>query len=137
AAGLCARTPRPRPFEPQAHLCEALALEALGKPAEAALRYEVVLAGRFDPRFERFAKESARRLYGRLLVTADADKEARRQIDERIAELKLPRELPGHEVHLLWNLDDTDVDLHVQESKGGVHVSYRNMRSPTGGELLW
>jgi uncharacterized protein YfaP (DUF2135 family) len=36
---------------------------------------------------------------------------------------------------ILWNQDDTDVDLHVQED--GAHVDYTRKQSPSGGTLLW
>ncbi|MBI3724176.1 tetratricopeptide repeat protein [bacterium] len=131
ARAIFARTRVVRPFEPQAHLCEALALEALGRSGEAALRYEIVLAGSFDPRFDRFAKDSARRLYARLLSRIGAAGE------ERTRELALAdvSPFPAHEAHIFWNLDDTDVDLHVRETAGPYEVSYRNMTSPTGGLL--
>ena len=49
-----------------------------------------------------------------------------------------PNARPPHEVHLYWNLDDTDVDLYVKESGlFGAEVSYQNKRSGSGGELLW
>ena len=37
---------------------------------------------------------------------------------------------------LFWNLDNTDVDLHVVESKR-VEIYYSNPKSPTGGHLFW
>src|SRR5581483_11394495 len=68
AASLFARTRTLRPFEPQAWLQEALALEAEGALGEAAVRYELVLAQTFDARFDHFAKTVARRRYERLLT---------------------------------------------------------------------
>jgi tetratricopeptide (TPR) repeat protein len=127
ALALFARIRLVRPFEPQAYLAEALALEALGRPQAAAVRYELVLAGRFDPRYENYAKEAGRRLYGRLL--------ARMGETERARELGLGDGYPAHEVHLLWNLDDTDVDLHVVEPDG-TKVDYTH-RTSEHGMLLW
>jgi hypothetical protein len=126
AAELFARIRTLRPFEPQAYLGEALALEALGKGGEAALRYEIVLAGHFDPRYERYAKATAERLQARLLA----------KLGRRDRAPALALDLPAHEVHLLWNLDDTDVDLHVAEASGE-EVYYGHARSATGGALLW
>jgi hypothetical protein len=124
-----------RPFEPQAYLGEAFALEALGKTAEAALRYELVLAGHFDGRYEQYAKEAAKRLYGRLLgkLAGKIEPSAR----DRAIALGCPLAMPRYEVHLLWNLDDTDVDLHTIDSSTGEEVFYSHPQSQTGGHLLW
>jgi hypothetical protein len=135
AASLFARVRVLRPFEPQAYLGEAFALEALGMAPEAALRYELVLAGHFDARYESYAKQAAKRLYGRLLAKVRGSLEG--DAHERALALGLPIELPGHEVHLLWNLEDTDVDLHCIDSSSGDHVYYREPSSKTGGRLLW
>jgi uncharacterized protein YfaP (DUF2135 family) len=43
---------------------------------------------------------------------------------------------PAFEAVLFWNIDDTDVDLHVLERDGGV-VSYKRFTSATGGKLHW
>ncbi|MBI3725007.1 hypothetical protein HY251_13790 [bacterium] len=135
AAALFARARTLRPFEAQALLCEALALEGAGRTADAALRFEIALAGgKFDPRHERFSRESARRLYARFLVGQGERGEKRL----RALGLSSLLPLPAHEVHLLWNLDECDVDLHVQESGlFGKEISYRSMTSPSGGRLHW
>jgi hypothetical protein len=131
AASVFGRTRQLRPFEPQAWLCEALALEASGLVGEAAVRYEVVLAGQFDWRYEGFAKAGARRLYARLLRGLGPEGAA------RAAELgELNPAAPAFETILFWNLDDTDVDLHVIE-RGGHEVFYGSPSSSTGGHLHW
>jgi tetratricopeptide (TPR) repeat protein len=135
AASLFGRARRLRPFEPQALLCEALALEAHGRAADAALRLEVALAGRFDPRWERFAKEAARRQYARLLdgIAAPHAEAAR----ERARALGIEGIARGHEVTLFWSIDDADLDMHVlQPGFFGREVSYER-RSAGGGTLLW
>jgi hypothetical protein len=132
ARSLFARTRSLRSFEPQAFLCEALAHEALGRSADAALLYELVLArSDFDPRYAGHAKESAKRLYGRLLAHLAGNLPAARG---RAAALGLPKPAT-HELHLFWNLDDTDVDLHVRE--GAEEVSYQRKQSSTGGTLFF
>lgn len=135
ASSLFGRTRVLRPFEPQAYLGEAFALEALGKTADAALRYELVLAGKFDQRYDDYAKQAARRLYARLLSKIDG-----KLADDargRAQQLRLPLDMPKYEAHLLWNLDDTDVDLHVIDPSSRQEVSYQNKLSRTGGQLLW
>ncbi|MHC4830885.1 MAG: hypothetical protein ACYTFT_11130, partial [Planctomycetota bacterium] len=43
----------------------------------------------------------------------------------------------AHELHLYWSLDDTDVDLHVEESGFfGAHVYYSEAKS-RNGQLHW
>ena len=135
AASLFGRVRALRPFEPQAFLGEAYAFEALGRAPDAALRYELVLAGHFDGRHENYAKETARRLYGRLLARVPGKLAPLAR--ERATALGCPIGLPAHEVHLLWNLDDTDVDLHCIDSSTGEHVDYTHMTSRSGGRLLW
>jgi len=138
AAALFGRARRLRPFEPQAALCEALALQALGRADQAALRYELVLQGQFDPRWTRFAQQDARWLYAgllRALGRAGADSPA----SARLASLGL-KDQPrvAHELHLFWNLDDADVDLHVIESGlFGDHVYYSDREGSGGGLLHW
>jgi tetratricopeptide (TPR) repeat protein len=135
ARAVFGRTRVLRPYEPQAYLGEAFALEALGWTADAALRYELVLAGKFDPRYDQYAKAAAQRLYGRLLSRLEGEiaPEAR----ARARALRCPLEMPKHEVHLLWNLDDTDVDLHCIDSSTREEVFYSHPTSATGGQLLW
>jgi hypothetical protein len=131
AVSVFARTRELRPFEPQAWLCEALALEATGLIGEAAVRYELVLAGRFDTRYDGFAKAAATRLYARLLRGLGPEGAA------RAGELcqTMPTD-PAFETVLFWNLDDTDVDLHVIE-RGGHEVFYSARSSSSGGLLHW
>ncbi len=131
AERLFARAREVRPFEPQAYLGEALALEAQGRLGEAALRYEVVLAGSFDRRFGQYAKAAAKRLYGRLLARSTDTAGA----TERASALAL--DAPStFELVLLWTIDDSDLDLHVVEEDGAA-VDYRHKQSASGGALLW
>lgn len=133
AATLFARTRALRPFEPQAWLTEALALEAQGLAGEAAVRYEVVLAGRFDPRYDRYAKATARRLYARLLARLGPDAASRAS---DFAGDDAPVRDQAFEAVLFWSLDDTDVDLHTIESDGS-EVDCTKLTSPSGGHLHW
>jgi len=135
AAALFARVRRQRPREPQALLCEAVALEALGRLDEAAHRLEIVLAGAFDQRWERFAKDGARRQYARLLDALPA--RLSEAASARRSALGLPKEAPRFEAALYWNLDDTDVDMHIERAGIlGREVFYGN-RTSGDGELLW
>jgi hypothetical protein len=109
ALSLFVRARELRPFEPQALLEEALALEALGRAADAALRYECVLAGKWDGRYGGFAVTAARRLYGRLLGKIPLQV-ARDRSDAILLELPA-----AHEVYMFQTIEDTYIDLHVDE----------------------
>jgi hypothetical protein len=124
-----------RPFEPQNYLLEGLALAVQGKTRDAALRFEIVLAGDY-PRFNDFAKPVAAALYSQLLeAVAASGRAAGAQAARRLEKLgRVP--LPRGRLFLFWNLDDTDVDLHVQEPNGD-EVFYSSPRSRTGGKLYW
>lgn len=145
AAVLFQRVRKRRPFEPQNYLLEALALSAEGKLNEAVLRLEIVLAGEYE-RFDEYAKAAAAVLYLDILKTllehpaAIPDEKHRAFAESRL--LALPAghyrsiENPAGRLMLFWNLDDTDIDLHVRESLL-TEVSYSNMSSRSGGRLLW
>jgi hypothetical protein len=128
-----------RPFEPQNLLLEAMAQSAQGLLGAAALRYEIVLSRPF-PRFTEFAHPTATRLYADLLRTAIRSYPQHPQNAlwrERLAELATDeQELPAGRLLLFWNIDDTDVDLHVREGLFS-KVWYGNMRSLSGGRLFW
>ena len=137
AEALFARVRRRRPFEPQNYLMEAMTLTAQGKLKEAAVRYEICLQREF-PRFDYCIKPSAERLYGDLLeavIDSHGGTPAADMARRRLEELT-DRKHPKGRLFLFWNLDDTDVDLHVQESRR-IEISYSNMTSITGSELFW
>lgn len=127
---------RRRPFEPQGYILEALALTAQRRLGEAALRYEIVLQKEFS-RFGTYNKSLARTLYRELLIEVErknSSKVLKRRINE-ISDLDTAYNTNGRLV-LFWNLDDTDVDLHVREDKK-TEVNYQNKESRTGGRLYW
>ena len=138
-----------RPFEPQNLLLEAMAQAAQGKAADAALRYEMVLSRTF-PRFQDASRPVAARLYSDLLGAAlrsgDTADPARGLLERRLQEVRsawgettarlAPGEVPAGRLLLFWNIDDTDVDLHVREGPFS-EVWYERMSSRTGGRLYW
>lgn len=126
-----------RPFEPQNYLLEGMALAALGKAKEAAIRYEIVLTESY-PRFDSFVKPVATRLYFDLLkaiINKQGQNTAGELAEKRLNEIEDVTLKKGR-LMLFWNLDDTDVDLHVVESNN-VEVYYSNPKSFTGGYLFW
>ena len=137
AQQLFTRVRQRRPFEPQNYLMEGMALAALGQVNEAAVRYEIVLQRSFE-RFDSYVKPVAAVLYADLLkgvIQQTSDKSLSKKCRQRLQELEATRTPQGRLV-LFWNLDNTDVDLHVQEAKD-VEVYYSNKKSPSGGELFW
>ncbi|PTL85963.1 VIT domain-containing protein [Vitiosangium sp. GDMCC 1.1324] len=130
-----------RPFEPQSYLEEALALDAAGRPAEAARDWEIVLAREWDRHGEQ-ARTVAAYHYGRMLMAlakqarlSGAEVEA---MEARRRELaKLAEQGPiDYQLTLHWNSDSTDIDLWVVEPNGE-RCSYRRMRTKLGGQLHW
>jgi hypothetical protein len=135
AADIFSRLRVLRPFEPQAFLLEAVARAASGNLGSAIIPFEIVLAHP-SARFGSYCREVALRLYADLLDAmkklpgeAGALAAARR---DRLQKSEAPR---GRLV-LFWNVDDTDIDLHVVEPDG-FEVYYENPRSRTGGILHW
>jgi hypothetical protein len=124
-----------RPFEPQNYLLEGMALAATGKVKEAAIRYEIVLEETY-PRFDSFVKPVAARLYADLLRAVIKNQGPAGELCKKRLNALADVPLKKGRLILFWNLDDTDVDLHIIESKN-VEISYNNLRSLTGGRLFW
>lgn len=123
AVELFAKLRRQRPFEPQAWLEEALALEAAGRLGLAALRYERLLVDAPE------AKAAARAQYAALLARAGGEAARARR-----AELSAGPE-PDLRVAAHWSTDPGDVDLWVYEPSGA-RVWRGRPASPGGGRLV-
>ncbi len=142
ASELFARSRQRRPFEPQNYMLEALAQTAMQKAFDAALLYETVLHNEYQ-RFDSYAKISTAVLYSDLLksIRASGPEKLVELIDLRLKELSAmqtgiaDRKPAKGRLLLFWNLDNTDVDLHVNE--GPEEVSYSKKDSATGGKLHW
>jgi hypothetical protein len=130
-----------RPFEPQAYLEEALALDAAGRPAEAARNWEIVLA-RSWKRHGGPTKVVAAYHYGRMLAAlekhprltaaeVEALKARRLHLGQRADMRPIDYQLTAH-----WNSDSTDIDLWVVEPNGE-RCFYQHKRTSLGGELYW
>lgn len=131
-----------RPFEPQAYLEEALALDAEGRYGEAARNYEIVLARSWN-RHEEQAKTAARLHYGRLLraLAQRAPGGTRQALEARFAELasvsaSLASGTMDFQLTIHWSTDSVDIDLWVFEPTGE-KCAYDNPETETGGRLLW
>jgi tetratricopeptide (TPR) repeat protein len=130
-----------RPFEPQAYLEEALALDAAGRLAEAARDWEIVLA-RDWKRHDTQTKRVAAYHYGRMLASlakhprltsaeVAALEARRRELRQREKLEPLDYQLTTH-----WNSDGTDIDLWVVEPSGE-KCFYGNPTTSLGGEHHW
>jgi tetratricopeptide (TPR) repeat protein len=138
-----------RPFEGQAFLEEALALDAAGRFSEAARNYEIVLA-RSWARHQGQVKMVAANHYARMLTVLGRHPRAEAVagvLRARVEELKAPRtedSLFGavdttpiaYQLTTHWNSDSTDIDLWVIEPDGE-RCYYQRMRTPLGGQLYW
>jgi tetratricopeptide (TPR) repeat protein len=130
-----------RPFEPQSYLEEALALDAAGRPAEAARDWEILLAGDWARHGEQ-TKTVAAYHYGRMLAAlakharlSGTEVEALEARRRELAKLVEPGPI-DYQLTLHWNSDATDIDLWVVEPSGE-RCSYRRMRTRLGGRLHW
>ncbi|MBN8226533.1 DUF2135 domain-containing protein [Corallococcus macrosporus] len=135
-----------RPFEAQAFLEEALALDAAGRYAEAARNYEIVLA-RSWPRHGEELRTVAGFHYARMLAGLERQAqlaEVAPLLRERRNDLRGPdgealssdaRPI-DYQLTTHWNSDNTDIDLWVIEPNGE-KCFYQHMRSSLGGRLYW
>jgi tetratricopeptide (TPR) repeat protein len=135
-----------RPFEAQAFLEEALALDAAGRYAEAARNYEIVLAREW-PRHPLELKTAASYHYARMLTAlarhprAEAAAAMLRARQAELAKLQyegvamdfrpIDYQLTTH-----WNSDNTDIDLWVIEPNGE-RCYYSHRSTALGGKLFW
>ncbi len=135
-----------RPFEAQAFLEEALALDAAGRHSEAARNYEIVLARRWA-RHSHEVKTVAAYHYARLLAALARHPRAepvagllRARQDElsklKSQELAMDFRPIDYQLTTHWNSDSTDIDLWVIEPDGE-RCYYSHRETTLGGKLFW
>ncbi|WP_224363833.1 VIT domain-containing protein [Hyalangium versicolor] len=135
-----------RPFEAQAFLEEALALDAAGRYSEAARNYEIVLA-RSWPRHPAELKTVAAYHYSRMLTAlarhprAGAVATVLRTRQGELAKLgtvteELNFQPIDYQLTTHWNSDNTDIDLWVIEPNGE-RCFYSHKETQLGGKLFW
>jgi hypothetical protein len=131
------RVAHTRPYEPQSLWAMALALREAGKNDLALAYFELVLAGTWDARFGpfkrivkldylHFLRERGKSLHPQMANLAN------KRLEELGASFGV--ETADLLVTIMWNTDNTDVDLHVVEPSGEeAYYSHPNTRS--GGKL--
>ncbi|WP_371876575.1 VIT domain-containing protein [Pyxidicoccus fallax] len=139
-----------RPFEGQAFLEEALALDAAGRYAEAARNYEIVLArtwNRHQTEIQTVAGFHYTRMLWALMRHPRAEPVAS-VLRGRLGELekkggehevvpgRVSRAAIDYQLTTHWNSDSTDIDLWVIEPDGE-RCDYRNKTTRLGGQLYW
>jgi hypothetical protein len=138
AARLFEQVQRQRPFEPHSYRDLAQSLEKSGKPAWAALQYELVLAGTWHNRFHDDLKAVVREEYARMMQDAVNQKKVTGKLadffGERLEGLAAAQKPADLRVTFTWNTDATDVDLWVIEPNGE-KCFYSHNRTAAGGEL--
>ncbi|RKH60839.1 VIT domain-containing protein, partial [Corallococcus aberystwythensis] len=135
-----------RPFEAQAFLEEALALDASGRYSEAARNYEIVLARSWKRHAEELRTVAsfhyARMLAGlerqpRLAEVAPVLRERRAGLRSPVGGALFANAQPiDYQLTTHWNSDSTDIDLWVIEPNGE-KCFYRHKETSLGGQLYW
>ncbi len=132
------RVANARPFEPQTYWAMALALAEMDQHELALAYFEIAMTGDWDSRFGEFQRivmmDYIRFLselqYAKLAPAVAA------YASKRLANL---RRLFGVQsadllVTIMWNTDNTDVDLHVIEPSGE-ECYYGHRRTNSGGQM--
>ncbi|RKI73632.1 DUF2135 domain-containing protein [Corallococcus sp. AB049A] len=135
-----------RPFEAQAFLEEALALDAAGRYSEAARNYEIVLARPWKRHGEELRTVAgfhyARMLAGlerqpRLAQAASVLRERRAGLQGFRGAKVFANATPiDYQLTTHWNSDNTDIDLWVIEPDGE-KCFYQHKETRLGGQLYW
>ena len=141
AAELFERSRLVRPFEAQAYLEEALALDGSGRMGQAARRYEIVLSRswrRHEHEVKTVATYHLARLLNAILASKALKAPLRDQVKKRLDELmqttgtdEIDYQFTTH-----WSTDSIDIDLWVIEPDG-TKCYYGHQETELGGKLHW
>jgi hypothetical protein len=130
------RVAEARPYEPQTYRAIAQGLAAMGKLELALAYYEIPLMGTWDPRFgdlQPIVELEYVRLLRRIAAKPSS---ATEYAKSRLATLERKVGITRADVvvTIMWNTDNTDVDLHVYEPSGE-ECFYGNRKTRIGGQL--
>ena len=127
-----------RPFEPSNYMALGQCLAQLGKADMAMIYYEIAGAATFDNRSQDFKRIVATE-YCHLLkevvsgkVESNVKAFAKARLDSLTKKLSIaPSDLV---VTMMWNTDQTDIDLHIIEPSGE-ECFYQHKNTKSGGNL--
>ena len=135
AYGLLQRVVTMRPFEPTVYPVLGKCLAQLGQADMAVLYYEIALEGEFQNRQDDFRKIVATEYMSllRQVVAGDVRSNIVDYARARLESLSKKYEAIGENdvvITMMWNIDQSDVDLHVIEPSGeDCHYGYRQTKS--------
>ena len=139
AYGLLRRVLTMRPFEPTVYPAMAKCLTQLGQADMALLYYEIAIEAKFQNRGEDYRKIVTTE-YMNLLRKIVAEELSSNVVDyakARLETLAKRKEVIGENdivITMMWNVDQSDVDLHVVEPSGeDCHYGLRQTKS--GGQI--
>ena len=127
-----------RPFEGSTYVAIGQCLDRLNRADMAIIFYELALAGSFQnqgPDFQKIVATHYRSLLsrigrGELEASVDAYAKARLESLSKIA----PLDQGDLVVTMMWNTDQTDVDLHIVEPSGE-ECFYQHKVTKSGGKI--
>ena len=127
-----------RPFEGSIYPALGQCLTQLGQSDMAVVYYEIALGGTFSRMGDDFQKiVSAEYMYLlRQISEGKLDSSIKDFADARLETLKktLGFESANLVITMMWNTDQTDVDLHIFEPSGE-ECSYENKKTRSGGQI--
>ncbi len=127
-----------RPFESSIYPALGQCLTQLGQPDMAIVYYEVALGGSFDRMGEDFQKIVSAEYMSLLhqIVDGKLESSVREFAKARLETLKKQLQFESADllITMMWNTNETDVDLHVFEPSGE-ECSYENRNTRSGGQI--
>ena len=135
---LLRRVAKARPFQGSIYPALGQCLTQLGKADMAVVYYEVALGGTFQRQGSNF-KDIVSAEYMHLLrkiISGELDSSVKDFAKARMATFKKKLKFTEADVviTMMWNTDQTDVDLHIVEPSGE-ECSYENKRTRSNGQI--
>ncbi|MFK7767684.1 MAG: hypothetical protein AB8B55_10725 [Mariniblastus sp.] len=127
-----------RPFEGSIYPALGQCLTQLGEADMALIYYEIALGGSFQRQgseFKQIVSAEYMHLLGKI-KSGEMKSTAKEFASARLDSLKKTLKFDSADlvITMLWNTDQTDVDLHVTEPNGE-ECSYENKKTRSGGKI--
>ena len=135
---LLLRTAQRRPYEGATYSAIGQCLAQIGKADMALIFFELALGAKFENQGADFRKIVATE-YASLLREISAKRAESNAVEfanarlETLSKFSVPDE-SDLVITMMWNTDQTDVDLHVLEPSGE-ECSYQNVATKSGGRI--